>query len=35
MFREFDVAGYVAKGVIPYELLDQNIPEYLRPRFDV
>jgi len=34
MFAQFDVpvAGYVVNRVIPHELLDQNIPEYLRRR---
>ncbi len=34
MFAKFDVplAGYVVNRVIPRELLDQNIPEYLRRR---
>jgi arsenite-transporting ATPase len=34
MFAQFDVpiAGYVVNRVIPRELLDQNIPEYLRRR---
>ncbi len=34
MFAKFDVpvAGYVVNRVIPHELLDQNIPEYLRRR---
>ena len=34
MFKQFDVpvAGYVVNRVIPHELLDQNIPEYLRRR---
>jgi arsenite-transporting ATPase len=34
MFVQFDVpiAGYVVNRVIPHELLDQNIPEYLRRR---
>ncbi len=34
MFAQFDVpiAGYVVNRVIPHELLDQNIPEYLRHR---
>jgi len=32
MFAQFDVpaAGYAVNRVIPHELLDQNIPEYLR-----
>src|SRR6516225_5993095 len=34
MFAQFDVpiAGYLVNRVIPHELLDQNIPEYLRRR---
>jgi arsenite-transporting ATPase len=34
MFAQFDVpiAGYLVNRVIPRELLDQNIPEYLRRR---
>jgi arsenite-transporting ATPase len=34
MFAQFDVpvAGYVVNRVIPHELLQQNIPEYLRRR---
>jgi arsenite/tail-anchored protein-transporting ATPase len=34
MFAQFDVpvAGYVVNRVIPHELIDQNIPEYLRRR---
>jgi arsenite-transporting ATPase len=34
MFAQFNVplAGYVVNRVIPHELLDQNIPEYLRRR---
>jgi arsenite-transporting ATPase len=34
MFAQFDVpvAGYVVNRVIPHELLEQNIPEYLRRR---
>jgi len=34
LFAQFDVpvAGYVVNRVIPHELLDQNIPEYLRRR---
>jgi arsenite/tail-anchored protein-transporting ATPase len=34
MFAQFDVpvAGYVVNRVIPHELLNQNIPEYLRRR---
>jgi len=34
MFAKFDVplAGYVVNRVIPHELLEQNIPEYLRRR---
>ena len=34
LFAQFDVpiAGYVVNRVIPRELLDQNIPEYLRRR---
>jgi len=34
MFAQFDVpvAGYVVNRVIPHELLDQKIPEYLRRR---
>ncbi len=34
LFAQFDVplAGYVVNRVIPHELLDQNIPEYLRHR---
>jgi arsenite-transporting ATPase len=34
MFAQFDVpiAGYLVNRVIPRELLDQNIPEYLRGR---
>jgi arsenite-transporting ATPase len=34
MFAQFDVpvAGYVVNRVIPRELLDQNIPDYLRHR---
>jgi arsenite-transporting ATPase len=34
MFAQFDVpvAGYVVNRVIPRELLDQNIPDYLRRR---
>jgi arsenite-transporting ATPase len=34
MFAQFDVpvAGYVVNRVIPHELLDQNIPDYLRRR---
>jgi arsenite/tail-anchored protein-transporting ATPase len=34
MFAQFDVplAGYVVNRVIPHELLNQNIPEYLRNR---
>jgi arsenite-transporting ATPase len=34
MFAQFDVpiAGYVVNRVIPHELLNQNIPEYLRHR---
>jgi arsenite-transporting ATPase len=34
MFAQFDVpiAGYVVNRVIPHNLLDQNIPEYLRRR---
>jgi arsenite-transporting ATPase len=34
MFAQFNVpiAGYVVNRVIPRELLDQNIPEYLRRR---
>ena len=34
LFAQFDVpiAGYVVNRVIPRELLDQNIPEYLRHR---
>jgi len=34
MFAQFDVpvAGYVVNRVIPHELLDQNIPGYLRSR---
>jgi len=34
MFAKFDVpiAGYVVNRVIPHELLNQNIPEYLRHR---
>jgi arsenite-transporting ATPase len=34
MFAQFNVpiAGYVVNRVIPHELLDQNIPEYLRHR---
>ncbi len=34
MFAQFDVplAGYVVNRVIPHELLEQNIPEYLRHR---
>ena len=34
MFAQFDVpiAGYLVNRVIPHELLNQNIPEYLRRR---
>jgi arsenite-transporting ATPase len=34
MFAQFDVplAGYVVNRVIPHELLDQDIPDYLRRR---
>ncbi len=34
LFAQFDVplAGYVVNRVIPHELLEQNIPEYLRHR---
>ena len=34
LFAQFDVpvAGYVVNRIIPHELLDQNIPEYLRRR---
>jgi arsenite-transporting ATPase len=34
LFAQFDVpvAGYVVNRVIPHELLNQNIPEYLRRR---
>ncbi len=34
MFAQFNVpiAGYLVNRVIPHELLDQNIPEYLRRR---
>ena len=34
LFTQFDVpvAGYVVNRVIPHELLNQNIPEYLRRR---
>jgi arsenite-transporting ATPase len=34
MFAQFDVpvAGYVVNRIIPHELLNQNIPEYLRRR---
>jgi len=34
MFAQFDVpaAGYVVSRVIPHELLNQNIPDYLRRR---
>jgi arsenite-transporting ATPase len=34
MFAQFDVpvAGYIVNRVIPRELLNQNIPEYLRRR---
>ncbi len=37
MFGQFDVpvAGYVVNRVIPHELLDQKIPEYLRRRIDM
>ena len=37
MFAQFDVplAGYVVNRVIPRELLDQNIPEYLRRRIEM
>ena len=34
MFAQFNVpiAGYLVNRVIPHELLNQNIPEYLRRR---
>jgi arsenite-transporting ATPase len=34
MFAQFNVpiAGYVVNRVIPHDLLNQNIPEYLRRR---
>jgi len=34
LFAQFDVplSGYVVNRVIPHELLEQNIPEYLRHR---
>jgi arsenite-transporting ATPase len=37
MFAQFNVpvAGYVVNRVIPHELLDQNIPEYLRRRIEM
>jgi len=37
LFAQFDVplAGYVVNRVIPHELLDQNIPEYLRRRISM
>ena len=37
MFAQFDVplAGYVVNRVIPHELLEQNIPEYLRRRSEM
>ncbi|HUJ85216.1 MAG TPA: TRC40/GET3/ArsA family transport-energizing ATPase [Burkholderiales bacterium] len=37
MFAQFDVplAGYVVNRVVPHELLDQNIPEYLRHRIEM
>jgi len=37
LFAQFDVplAGYVVNRVIPHELLDQNIPEYLRHRIEM
>jgi arsenite-transporting ATPase len=37
MFAQFDVpvAGYVVNRVIPHELLNQNIPEYLRHRIEM
>ncbi len=37
MFAQFNVpvAGYVVNRVIPHELLNQNIPEYLRRRIEM
>lgn len=37
LFSKFDVpiSGYVVNRVVPRELLDQNIPEYLRNRIDM
>jgi arsenite-transporting ATPase len=37
MFAQFDVpiAGYVVNRVIPHDLLNQNIPEYLRRRIEM
>jgi len=37
IFAQFNVpvAGYVVNRVIPHELLNQNIPEYLRRRIDM
>ena len=37
MLAQFDVplAGYVVNRVIPHELLEQNIPEYLRRRIEM
>ena len=34
LFAQFDVplSGYLVNRVIPHELLDKNIPEYLRHR---
>lgn len=37
LFAQFDVpiGGYVVNRVIPHELIDQNIPEYLRNRIQM
>jgi arsenite-transporting ATPase len=37
LFAQFDVplSGYVVNRVIPHELLDQEIPEYLRHRIEM
>ena len=37
LFAQFDVpiGGYVVNRVIPHELIDQNIPDYLRNRIQM